>query len=86
MLIRGKLKNMLRKNNSEQGNKTMDLLEYQAKELFRSVGIPVLVSQKIERIQDLKQLTIPYPVVLKSQVYIGGRWRLGGIRFVDNNI
>ena len=64
----------------------MDLLEYQAKELFRSVGIPVLVSQRIEQIQDLKQLTIPYPVVLKSQVYIGGRGRLGGIRFVDNTI
>lgn len=64
----------------------MDLLEYQAKELFRSVGIPVLASQRIDRIQDLKQLTIPYPVVLKSQVYIGGRGRLGGIRFVDNTI
>ena len=86
MFIRGKLEIMLRKNISEQGDKTMDLLEYQAKELFRSVGIPVLVSQKIERIQDLKQLTIPYPVVLKSQVYIGGRGRLGGVRFVDNTI
>ena len=77
---------MLRQSISEQGDTTMDLLEYQAKELFRSVGIPVLVSQRIERIQDLKQLTIPYPVVLKSQVYIGGRGRLGGIRFVDNTI
>ena len=77
---------MLRHSISEQGDKTMDLLEYQAKELFRSVGIPVLVSQRIEQIQDLKQLTIPYPVVLKSQVYIGGRGRLGGIRFVDNTI
>ncbi len=64
----------------------MDLLEYQAKELFRSVGIPVLASQRIECIQDLKQLAIPYPVVLKSQVYIGGRGRLGGIRFVDTTI
>ena len=86
MLIRGKLRMMLRQSISEQGDTTMDLLEYQAKELFRSVGIPVLVSQRIERIQDLKQLTIPYPVVLKSQVYIGGRGRLGGIRFVDNTI
>jgi succinyl-CoA synthetase beta subunit len=70
----------------DRGDKTMDLLEYQAKALFRSVGIPVLASQRIECIQDLKQLTIPYPVVLKSQVYIGGRGRLGGIRFVDNTI
>ena len=86
MLIRGKLDTMLRQNISEQGDKTMDLLEYQAKELFRSVGIPVLVSQRIERVQDLKQLTIPYPIVLKSQVYVGGRGRLGGIRFVNNTI
>lgn len=86
MLVRGRLEIMLRQNISEQGDKTMDLLEYQAKELLRSVGIPVLVSQRIERIQDLKQLTIPYPIVLKSQVYVGGRGRLGGIRFVDNTI
>jgi succinyl-CoA synthetase beta subunit len=77
---------MLTQNIGVLGDKTMDLLEYQAKELFRSIGIPVLDSQRIDEIQDLKQLTIPYPVVLKSQVYIGGRGRLGGIRFVDNTI
>jgi succinyl-CoA synthetase beta subunit len=64
----------------------MDLLEYQAKDLFREMGIPVLPSQKIERPQDLKGLTIPYPVVLKSQVYIGGRGRVGGVKFVENTI
>jgi succinyl-CoA synthetase beta subunit len=64
----------------------MDLLEYQAKELFRSVGIPVLPSQKIDHPRELKHLTIPYPVVLKSQVYMGGRGRMGGIRFVENTI
>jgi succinyl-CoA synthetase beta subunit len=64
----------------------MDLLEYQAKELFRQMGIPVLPSQRIDRPQDLKALTIPYPIVLKSQVYIGGRGRVGGIRFVENTI
>jgi succinyl-CoA synthetase beta subunit len=64
----------------------MDLLEYQAKALFRSVGIPVLPAQKIEQPRDIKHLTIPYPVVLKSQVYIGGRGRLGGVRFVENTI
>lgn len=64
----------------------MDLLEYQAKDLFRAVGIPVLPSQRIDRPKDLKNLTIPYPVVLKSQVYIGGRGRMGGVRFVENTI
>ncbi|MBD2022641.1 acetate--CoA ligase family protein [Leptolyngbya sp. FACHB-36] len=64
----------------------MDLLEYQAKALFREVGIPVLPSQRIDRPQDLKGLRIPYPVVLKSQVYIGGRGRVGGVKFVQNTI
>jgi succinyl-CoA synthetase beta subunit len=73
-------------NIDSQGDTPMDLLEYQAKELFRTIGIPVLLSQRIDRIQDLKRLTIPYPIVLKSQVHVGGRGRLGGIRFVDNTI
>lgn len=64
----------------------MDLLEYQAKELFNQVGIPVLPSQKIEDPRDLKRLQIPYPIVLKSQVRVGGRGRAGGIRFVENTI
>lgn len=64
----------------------MDLLEYQAKELFRETGIPVLPSQRIDRPKDLKGLTIPYPVVLKSQVYIGGRGRVGGVKFAENTI
>lgn len=64
----------------------MDLLEYQAKELFRQVGIPVLPSQKINYPQELKALKIPYPIVLKSQVRVGGRAKLGGIKFAGNTI
>jgi succinyl-CoA synthetase beta subunit len=64
----------------------MDLLEYQAKELFREVGIPVLPSQRIDHPRDLKRLAIAYPVVIKSQVPTGGRGKAGGIRFVENTI
>lgn len=64
----------------------MDLLEYQAKILFREVGIPVLPSQQIYQPRELKQLQIPYPIVLKSQVHGGGRSRAGGVRFVENTI
>ncbi|MDF0556114.1 ATP-grasp domain-containing protein [Kamptonema sp. UHCC 0994] len=64
----------------------MDLLEYQAKALFREMAIPVLPSQRIDYATDLKGLKIPYPVVLKSQVRAGGRGRAGGIKFVENTI
>ncbi len=64
----------------------MDLLEYQAKEWFRETGIPVLPSQRIDKIGDLKGLKIPYPVVIKSQVRTGGRGRAGGVRIVTNTI
>lgn len=64
----------------------MDLLEYQAKELFREMGIPVLPSQRIDNPRDLRGLHIPYPVVLKSQVRAGGRGKAGGVRFVENTI
>jgi len=64
----------------------VDLLEYQAKNLFQTVGIPVLPAQRIDAPADLKRLQIPYPVVLKSQVRAGGRGKAGGIRFVENTI
>ena len=64
----------------------MELLEYQAKELFRMVGIPTLPAQTIKDSRKIKQLQIPYPVVLKSQVRSGGRGKVGGIKFVANTI
>jgi succinyl-CoA synthetase beta subunit len=64
----------------------MELLEYQAKELFRQVGIPVLPSQQIAQPRDLRGLTLPYPIVLKSQVHTSRRRKAGGIRFVENTI
>ncbi|MEL6927514.1 MAG: ATP-grasp domain-containing protein [Cyanobacteria bacterium J06600_6] len=64
----------------------MELLEYQAKELFKTVGIPILPSLTIQDSRAIKQLHIPYPVVLKSQVRSGGRGKAGGVRFVANTI
>lgn len=64
----------------------MDLLEYQAKQLFQEVGIPVLPSQSIAHTKELKNLLIPYPIVLKSQVLASGRALVGGVKFVENTI
>jgi succinyl-CoA synthetase beta subunit len=64
----------------------MDLLEYQAKQLFQEVGIPILPSQTLSNPSQIKNLTLPYPIVLKSQVRVGGRGKLGGVRFAHNSI
>ncbi|MEM1427798.1 MAG: ATP-grasp domain-containing protein, partial [Cyanobacteria bacterium P01_H01_bin.130] len=64
----------------------MDLLEYQAKALFADHGIPILPSQKIDSVSDIRNLRIPYPVMLKSQVPTHGRGRAGGIRRATNTI
>ncbi|MDY7015676.1 MAG: ATP-grasp domain-containing protein [Cyanobacteriota bacterium] len=64
----------------------MDLLEYQAKELFREVGIPILPSEYIDDPRQVRRLQLPYPLVLKSQVRAVERAKAGGIRFVENTI
>ena len=59
----------------------MKLLEYEAKTLLRTAGIPTPDSVVITK-QFTPELTLP--IVLKSQVPIGGRGKLGGIRIVEN--
>ena len=57
----------------------MRLLEYEAKNLLSTYRIPVPCG-KIFTVNELKNITIP--VVLKSQVPIGGRGKLGGVQIV----
>lgn len=64
----------------------MDLLEYQVKEWFDQMGIPVLPSQRIDHPTDLKRLNINYPIVLKSQVHADDRVKAGGVRIVETTI
>ncbi|NDJ23530.1 succinate--CoA ligase subunit beta [Nostoc sp. B(2019)] len=64
----------------------MDLLEYQVKEWFGKIGIPVLPSQKIDHPTDLKRLKIRFPIVLKSQVHGAERAKAGGVRFAETTI
>jgi succinyl-CoA synthetase beta subunit len=64
----------------------MDLLEYQVKEWFGQIGIPILPSQRIDHPTDLKRLKIRYPIVLKSQVHAGERLKAGGVRVVETTI
>lgn len=58
----------------------MRLLEYEAKQLLTSAGVPVPLGCTIS---EKTPQDVAFPVVLKSQVPIGGRGRLGGILFAE---
>lgn len=64
----------------------MDLMEYKAKELFCSYGIPATVGIVADSAEELieKCEEIQYPVVIKAQVQTGGRGKAGGIKFAEN--
>lgn len=64
----------------------MNLMEYQGKELFKRVGIPVPRSQHALTPTDVAsfiEATIGQWVV-KAQVLMGGRGKAGKIKFADN--
>ena len=65
----------------------MNLHEYQAKELFRSYGIPVpdgkVAFSASEAVDAATSLTTP-KVVVKAQVHAGGRGKAGGVKLVDS--
>jgi succinyl-CoA synthetase beta subunit len=62
------------------------LFEYQAKELFKSYGLPVpksVLAHDVDAIRGAFASLTP-PVALKSQVLAGGRGKAGGIALVDD--
>ncbi len=60
----------------------MDLLEYQGKQLFARHGIPVPPGEVASGVEEAVAAAneIGYPCVVKAQVQIGGRGKLGGIK------
>lgn len=60
----------------------MRLLEHEAKTLLRAGGIPTPRGEVITK--DTPVASIHVPIVLKSQVPIGGRGKLGGIIIVES--
>src|ERR1700733_2048482 len=61
----------------------MDLLEYQGKQLFARHGIPVPSGAPARSVDEAVAAAdeIGYPCAIKAQAQIGGRGKLGGIRF-----
>jgi len=64
----------------------MDLLEYQGKQLFARHGIPVPSGRPASTVDDAVAAAneIGYPCVIKAQVQIGGRGKLGGIKIAHD--
>ena len=60
----------------------MDLMEYQAKELFAKHGVPVTLGKTVETAEDARAAAqeIGGVVVVKAQVKAGGRGKAGGVK------
>ena len=60
----------------------MNLYEYMGKDIFRKNGLPVPEGYVVEKQSDLKEYR--KPVVVKSQILLGGRGKSGGIKFAKS--
>lgn len=60
----------------------MQLLEYQAKNLLREVELPVPEGLVLRAGEPIPEVT--FPVVVKSQVPVGGRGKAGGVKLAQN--
>ena len=64
----------------------MDIHEYQAKERFRSVGIPVPPGRVVRTPEEAEVAAEEYggTVVIKAQVHSGGRGKAGGVKLAEH--
>ena len=64
----------------------MKIHEYQAKEIFLKYGIPVPPGGMATTPEQAKEIAqkIGKPVMIKSQVHVGGRGKAGGIKSAEN--
>jgi succinyl-CoA synthetase beta subunit len=64
----------------------MDLLEYQGKQLFARLGVPVPDGKPATSVDEAVAAAddVGYPCVVKAQVLIGGRGKAGGIKLVKD--
>jgi succinyl-CoA synthetase beta subunit len=64
----------------------MKIHEYQAKEIFAAAGIPVPKGQVASTVAEAVSIAEQFgrPVMIKSQVHVGGRGKAGGIQYAEN--
>jgi len=65
---------------------TVRLFEHHGKELLKSVGIPIPLGEVASNSEEAEKIAerIGKPVAVKAQVWVGGRFKAGGIRFAEN--
>jgi len=64
----------------------MKLHEYQSKQIFSNYGVPIPSGRVASNAADAKRIAeeLGRPVVIKSQVLVGGRGKAGGIRLAKS--
>ncbi len=69
----------------ERTGPLVDLMEYQAKELFAKHGVPVLPGETVDTADAARAVAerIGKPVVVKAQVKTGGRGKAGGVKLAE---
>jgi len=64
----------------------MKIHEYQAKQIFAGVGIPVpageIATTPVEAFEIAERIN--RPVMVKAQVHVGGRGKAGGVKYAEN--
>src|SRR5258706_9949655 len=63
----------------------MKIHEYQAKEILGRYGVPIQPGRVAYTPEEAEEIAreLGGPVVIKAQVYVGGRGKAGGIQFGD---
>jgi succinyl-CoA synthetase beta subunit len=65
---------------------TVDLMEYQAKQLFAKHDVPVTLGRVVDAAEDARAAAeeLGGRVVVKAQVKIGGRGKAGGVKLAES--
>src|ERR1700753_3783652 len=68
---------------SSEDSESMDLFEYQAKELFAKHNVPTTPGRVTATAEGAKEIAteIGRPVMVKAQVKVGGRGKAGGVKY-----
>lgn len=71
---------------TDEDGRTVDLFEYQARDIFAKHGVPVLAGAVASTPEEARAVAekLGGRVVVKAQVKTGGRGKAGGVKLADN--